>query len=302
MTATPQHATVRSEDGTSIAFQTLGTGPGLIVVGGSLASGEDYLPLARALASAFTVHVMDRRGRGNSGPQRDDHDLGAEVSDLLAVQRVTGATTSFGHSFGGLVCLEAGRVSTALTRIALYEPGVSIDGSIPAEWLPRFRQLLDKGDTRGAFTTMVRSAGYAPRPLTLMPFWCAKLILSQVVRGDTWRKTEQLLATQGVEHEVLARIKDSPQRYAGVTADVLVLYGGKSPSFAGADLVAALAGTLPRVNGCRLAGLGHAAPSNEAPEKVAQALVARLTEDSLVEQRVPPGAGHGEERGPRSPD
>lgn len=59
---------VTSADGTGIAYQTVGEGRGLIVVGGALRTGADYLPLARELAKTFAVHVMDRRGRGASGP------------------------------------------------------------------------------------------------------------------------------------------------------------------------------------------------------------------------------------------
>jgi hypothetical protein len=63
---------VFSSDGTPIGCSSFGEGPGLIIVGGVLSSGSDYLPLARLLAQDFEVHVMDRRGRTNSGPQRHD--------------------------------------------------------------------------------------------------------------------------------------------------------------------------------------------------------------------------------------
>jgi pimeloyl-ACP methyl ester carboxylesterase len=61
-----------SADGTAIGYFSLGTGPGLIIVGGVLSSGADYLPLAWLLAEDLEVHVIDRRGRPNSGPQRQD--------------------------------------------------------------------------------------------------------------------------------------------------------------------------------------------------------------------------------------
>jgi hypothetical protein len=32
----------------------------------------DYAAFARALAERFTVHTIERRGRGESGPQGDD--------------------------------------------------------------------------------------------------------------------------------------------------------------------------------------------------------------------------------------
>ena len=59
--------TVRSSDGTRIAFERTGTGPALVLIGGAFcdrrakASG---LPLAALLAPHFTVFSYDRRGRG----------------------------------------------------------------------------------------------------------------------------------------------------------------------------------------------------------------------------------------------
>ena len=88
----------RSADGTTIAYQTVGSGDGIIVVGGVLRSASDYMAIARVLADSFTVHVVDRRGRGASGPQGRDYSVEKECEDLLAVQARTGAQRVFGHS------------------------------------------------------------------------------------------------------------------------------------------------------------------------------------------------------------
>jgi hypothetical protein len=55
-TATDQ-GMVRSQDGTTIAYETLGSGQGLLVLGGAWRAARDYLPFARALARDFAVHV-----------------------------------------------------------------------------------------------------------------------------------------------------------------------------------------------------------------------------------------------------
>src|SRR5450755_4067529 len=128
---------VRSPDGTTISYRTVGAGPGLLVLGGAWRTGQDYRRLAHALAPAFTVHVIDRRGRGGSGPQGADYSIERELEDLFAVQAGTGATAVFGHSYGGLVALEAARRSTVFADVVVYEPGVSIAGSIPLGWLAR---------------------------------------------------------------------------------------------------------------------------------------------------------------------
>lgn len=63
MTTPLRLSTVTSTDGTTIAYQTCGDGEHIIVVGGSMRSAHDYLPLAAVLARTFTVHVIARRGR-----------------------------------------------------------------------------------------------------------------------------------------------------------------------------------------------------------------------------------------------
>ena len=68
MTSKTTTSAVTSADGTGIAYQTNGEGRGLIVVGGALRTGGDYLPFTRELAGTFAVHVMDRRGEEPAAP------------------------------------------------------------------------------------------------------------------------------------------------------------------------------------------------------------------------------------------
>ncbi|HWL40408.1 MAG TPA: hypothetical protein VNO75_09235, partial [Gemmatimonadaceae bacterium] len=58
---------VTSADGTRIAYDRKGTGPAVILVGGTLDDGAENAPLARLLANHFTVYNYARRGRGASG-------------------------------------------------------------------------------------------------------------------------------------------------------------------------------------------------------------------------------------------
>src|SRR5258708_33868678 len=60
-------STVRSRDGTTIAFERLGNGPPLILVVGAFNERATGLPLANFLAPQFSVFTYDRRGRGESG-------------------------------------------------------------------------------------------------------------------------------------------------------------------------------------------------------------------------------------------
>ena len=80
-----REASAISGDGTTIGYCSLGEGPGLVVVGGVLSRGSEHLALAQLLAQDFEVHVMDRRGRPKSGPQRPGHSVDDECADLIAV-------------------------------------------------------------------------------------------------------------------------------------------------------------------------------------------------------------------------
>jgi pimeloyl-ACP methyl ester carboxylesterase len=108
-------SSVTSADGTTISYRSTGTGPGLIVVPGALALATDFDPLAAALAGRFTVHTIERRGRGASGPQGDNYSADLECADIEAVRAATGARFVLGHSFGGFLTLEAALNTTAST-------------------------------------------------------------------------------------------------------------------------------------------------------------------------------------------
>ena len=62
-------STVTSRDGTTIAYERLGSGPPVILVDGALCHRRmGPMPsLARELTRHFTVVLYDRRGRGESG-------------------------------------------------------------------------------------------------------------------------------------------------------------------------------------------------------------------------------------------
>ena len=215
--APSSRGSIRSADGTAIAYCSLGSGEGIIVVGGALSRGEDYLPLARTLSESFAVHVVDRRGRGASGPRGPGYSIETECEDLIAVQRATGATSVFGHSYGGLVALETARRTGTFSRVAVYEPAVSIvrihprrlDASLPGA--ARRRRLARR------LSCFVRQAGFAPSALAMMPIWYARAVLRVVIRQPQWRRIEPLLEQNLAEHEVVAHLDEGTvERFRGM--------------------------------------------------------------------------------------
>src|SRR3954454_6366878 len=57
--------TVASADGTEIGYELRGSGPGLVLVQGTMGTAYNFRDLADALAGSFTVVLPDRRGRGH---------------------------------------------------------------------------------------------------------------------------------------------------------------------------------------------------------------------------------------------
>src|SRR5215471_16867889 len=116
--------TVRSADGTVIAYDRAGAGPPLIVSVGAFCTRQTFVAPGD-LRQRFTVVTYDRRGRGDSGdtapfaPER-------EYEDLAAVAAATGPEPPFvfGHSSGAAITLRAAAAGVPLAAVAAYEAQV----------------------------------------------------------------------------------------------------------------------------------------------------------------------------------
>jgi len=269
MQTPPAHqVTVSSADGTPICYQTIGTGPDLIVLGGALRTSEDYLPLASALARSFTVHLVERRGHGTSGPQGSQYALGKEVEDFLAVQAETGARLAFGHSYGGLVILETARSFHVFDRIAVYEPGVPV-APVPTGWMSPYRERLAAGDPYGAFAHFIRGSGGAPAFMAKLPYWYLRFALRIGFRGPSWQRMRPLLQANLAEHEQIAAQQGRLAEFAAVTAPVLLLCGSRTAR-AGRAEFDALRDTLANATLETLNGLNHFGPEGKTAPVVAE--------------------------------
>ena len=166
---------VLSKDGTRIGYLSVGSGPSVLVIPGVLSMAADYAAFARALAEHFMVHTIERRGRGESGPQGDDYSIVKECEDVLALQAATGACLLVGHSYGGLVALEVARNDEAFQKIAVYEPGVSIDGSMPTDWMAAYEKKLAEKKNVDALVEFTLAD--APPRIQKIPPWQMKLLV-----------------------------------------------------------------------------------------------------------------------------
>jgi pimeloyl-ACP methyl ester carboxylesterase len=266
---------VSSADGTSIGYRRLGAGPGLIVISGGYLAAQHYMRLAGALADAFTVYVVDRRGRGVSGPPGDRYGMDRECEDVTALLVESSAEFLFGHSSGGLIALEAGRTSPQVSKLAVFEPPLSEHGSISSAWIDEFDGQIARGKLAAALAAFLEADHLVPA------WWPRPLLVGMLALYMRWEKRrieppdvsiESLIPLQRLDGLLVAEMDSSRQSMAGMTAEVLLLGGERSPKFL-REILDALHDTLPRSQRIELPRMGHGAPSSDGqPERVAQAL------------------------------
>jgi pimeloyl-ACP methyl ester carboxylesterase len=259
-----------SADGTAVEYLSVGRGPHVIVVPGALAMASDLAPFATLLAERHTVHVVQRRGRGGSGPQGDRYGIERECEDIEAVRAQTGARLIFGHSFGGLVALRAACGSAAFDAVAVYEPGISVNGSIPAGWTGRARREVAAGADFEAFITFAR--GVNPDQTGRVPRWLLRGILRLAIPGAELRQNLALMPQAISEHAEVGRLDARLADYREVDAATLIMRGQGSGTSRQAVALARLAETLPHSETMTFPKLGHFAPEKK-PGKIADAVL-----------------------------
>jgi len=246
-------STVTSADGTTIAYETLGSGPALILVDGALCY-RDFGPargLAEVLADTYTVYIYDRRGRGESGntlpwaPER-------EIEDLAALLAAAGGTASlFGCSSGAVLAADAANRLPGFTKVALYEPPFIVDDTHaprPGDFVPQTEALIERDDRAGALKKFMRHVGMPAVLLAIMPL------------TPPWRKLKVVASTLPYDLRILGDtgrgVPLEPARWAGVSVPAIVLDGGKSPQYM-RNGAKALADALPKAEYRTLPGQTH---------------------------------------------
>jgi pimeloyl-ACP methyl ester carboxylesterase len=260
---------VRSKDGTVINFHKSGSGPALILIHGVLSSSSDYLKVARHLGKHFTVYIIERRGRGCSGLQGIEYNIEKECEDIEALQEIAQATILLGHSYGGLIAMEYARKNTLLKKIVVYEPGVSVDGAISMEWVPKYKRLLAEKKYLTALSVFSKSTG--PVQAKKTPLWLMNLLLLIFIREKRRRKMYRLLHENLQEHLEVAKKNNTYRNYGEISAKVLLMRGGKSGLEYVVMSATALSEVIPSLVVKVFQKLDHFGPDITGPFEVAAA-------------------------------
>lgn len=251
--------TTLSADNTPIAFETIGTGPAVVIVDGALCYREfgDSRNLATELSPHFTVYFYDRRGRGESGNTLP-YSREREVEDLAAVVAATREIPFVaGFSSGGGLALEAAASGVPIRKVAVYEaPYLGNRGSV--DDAGHLQALIDRGD-RGAAVKyfMVKMVGapiFLPLVLRFMP--------------RVWKQLTAIAHTLPYDATIMRGFVVPTARLGTITTPTLVMGGGKAkPAMTAA--VDAVARAIPGSEKRTLSGQTHqVAASAIVPELV----------------------------------
>jgi pimeloyl-ACP methyl ester carboxylesterase len=258
---------VTSADGTTIGYESTGSGPALVLVDGAMCyrAAGPMRPLAALLQHSFTVYTYDRRGRGESSDTlpyavaREVEDLQAVIAEAVIAQP-GGQVYVYAISSGAALALATAAATPRVTKLALYEPPFMAeveDSARIKEYTHRLREVLDAGQKGDAVALFMKYVG--------MP---AQAIAS-IRATPGWATLEAIAPTLAYDDEVLDGGRVPCDLAATIAVPTLVLAGGASPR--GLQQAAkATAEALPTAEYRTLDGQTHdVAPAALAPELIA---------------------------------
>ncbi|MFC5216318.1 alpha/beta fold hydrolase [Streptomyces coerulescens] len=236
-----------SADGTSLAYETSGDGPAVILVSGAMSTGGTVAPLAVPLARHFRVVVYDRRGRGASG-EASPYAVEREVEDLAAlIDAVGGEAALYGTSSGGALVLRAAASGLPVRQAAVYEvPFAVYEGGARerAEYTERLTEALEEGRRGDAVELFLRLTGMAEQ------------MIQGARQSPMWAGLETIAPSLAYDNAVMGDGLVPRDLLASITAPVLSVAGSASPAWL-RDAARAVAETVPEGSYRILEGQTH---------------------------------------------
>jgi len=232
-----------------MAYLRAGSGPGLVLIHGSLCDGRYWQPQLQPLGEFRTVWAPSLRDYfplSGSDPALIDMDWSRDVDDMAAFIESCGAGSVdvAGHSRGGGIAFHlALRHPQLVRRLVLAEPGGGLAPvrAAPEPWRAEAARYLQEGDAESALRVFVDS----------------------VSRPGSWRFSPPAFRQMARDNAatLISQLDDplpayAPELAGRIAAPVLLVCGQRSqPRFR--ETVRALAGWLPDARTVEIAGASH---------------------------------------------
>ena len=224
--------TTTSKDGTTIAYERLGSGPPLVLVDGAFCRRAfGPMPdLAKLLAEHFTVFHYDRRGRGDS-TDTAPYSVDREVDDLAAIVEAAGGSPNmYGISSGAALAIRAVGSGVSVKKLVVYEPPFALDGThtpTPADFREQIAASIAAGrrdDAVKLFMKVVGVPAFGIFFMRLMP--------------NVWPKLRAVAHTLPYDFALLGETQSGGplpdelrEKLVAIRVPTLALAGGKSPEW-----------------------------------------------------------------------
>lgn len=254
---------IKSKDGTTIAFDKIGQGPAVLLVDGALSyrAFSSIGELAELLAEDFTVFHYDRRGRGESS-DTPPYVVEREIEDIAALINAAGGSVyMYGKSSGSVLALRAAPQlgPKRVRKLALQEPPFSFGDEAKQEFATYTQQMneLIQANKRG----------------DAVAFFLADMLsedgLTEMRKSPEWALMEAVAPTLAYDNAVLGDGLLPMKVAQSATMPALVLDNATSLPFQ-REAAVALAQALPNAEYFTL--------ETETPEDASDALAAALAE------------------------
>ncbi|TGK79168.1 alpha/beta hydrolase [Leptospira noumeaensis] len=213
---------VISRDGTTIAYDKIGSGPPLIFVTGAICHRK-FQPIiddAKTLSQNFTVYNYDRRGRGDSG-DKEIYSVQSEVEDIEALINAAGGSAYiYGHSSGAVLAMETAlALPNKVKKVYIYDPPYVSNEKEHNEYQltkEKIKNLLSEKKYSKAIDEFLVSIG--------MP----KIFTYVLPLTPGWDRTVQLAPTL-IYDITLTENLPPIERLSKIKVPIYIAYGEESP-------------------------------------------------------------------------
>ncbi len=214
-------STATASDGTSIAYDVAGAGPGpaIVLVHGITESSETWAPIKERLAENHQIITLDLRGHGDSG-MADRYDLEAMAGDVVAVAMAESLEQPHivGHSLGGAVVSAVG-AAMPVTSVVNVDQSLQL-GGFKAGLEPVEAMLRDPA----TFPAVIEGLFAEMSGTMLPPSEMGRITAARQAKQDVVLGVWELMFTMS-EEEIAAVVEGALAGYAGSETPYLSLFG-----------------------------------------------------------------------------